>query len=234
METTPINEALMRITDIVDAKSGGATVVLKTRFEILPVVFQHSKNPFQAYIFLVHYHGTIDGAPFEFRKCYARGCPNNLCTHVSQAVLIANRYLQQDYRTLRSAGVTLAQELFKLDDMMVKFENLDATNQTILTIPELVGLAQAGRKMSVDLVLSYLPAVEHFANQENAQTYLSGELTATADEKTYRCHRCFACYPTDQNGEARSRAIRVANARLALMFGEFERAGIDHRKQYFQ
>lgn len=117
---------------------------------------------------------------------------------------------------------------------MVKFENLNTTHQTIMTIPELVGLAQAGRKISVDLALSYLPAVEHFANQKNAQTYLSGELTAKADAKTYRCHRCFACYPTDQNGEARSRAISVANARLELMFGEFERAGIAHRKQYFR
>jgi len=233
MDTPSSATSPMRITDIVNAKTSGADVVVQTRFEILPVDFQHGSSPFQAFIFLARYHGTIDGAAFEFRKCYARGCPNNLCTHVSQAVKIANRYLQRDYRALNSAGITLDQSLFTLDDMVVKFERLKDANQPALTIPELIGLAQAGKRMSVDLVLTFLPAVEHFANQKNAQTFLSGEITARAGDTTYRCERCFSCYPTEQAGDARSRAIKVANARLELMFQEFDRVGIVHQQEFF-
>jgi hypothetical protein len=88
--------------------------------------------------------------------------------------------------------------------------------------------------MDVELTLEYLPAVEHFANQENAQTFLSGEMTARVGRKTYRCHRCFSCFATDKSAEEKPRAMEVANARLALIFQEFERVGIGHRRQFFQ
>ena len=234
MEATPETTAPMRITDIVNARSAGAAVQLKTHFEVLPVDFHHGKEPFQAYIFLARYHGSVDGVPFEFRKCYARGCPNNLCTHVSQAVTIANRYLQRDYRRLKAAGIGIDEKLFTLDAMIVKFEQLKTAGQPALTIPELVDMARSGARIAVELVLDYLPAVEHFAHQENAQTFLSGEFTAQAAEKSYKCHRCFACYPTGKTGEEKSRAIRVANARLELIFQEFQRVGINHRQAFFQ
>ena len=224
----------MRITDIVNAKNAGAAVVLKTRFEVLPVDFHHSDTPFQAYIFLARYHGTIDGDSFEFRKCYARGCPNNLCTHVSIAVKIANRYLQRDYQALRSAGIAVEESLFTLDDMVVKFEHLKASGPEALTIPELVGLARAGKSISVDQKLAYMPAVEHFANQKKAHTFLSGEFTACVEDKTYTCQRCFACYPMERSAEEKPRAIKVANARLELVYREFHQAGIRHQQIYFQ
>jgi len=233
MEPTSQGKAPMRITEIVDAKKSGATVAVQIRFEILPVDFRHDNSPFQAYIFLAHYHGAIDTVPFEFRKCYARGCPNNLCTHVSQAVNIANRYLQRDYSALASAGIAIQPNLFTLDDMVVKFERLKESGEPSLTIPEVIGLAQAGKQISVTTKLAFLPAVEHFAHQENAQTFLSGELTASTEKKTYHCQRCFACFPTDSSGNERSQAIRVANARLELMFKEFERVGIAHEKTFF-
>jgi hypothetical protein len=198
------------------------------------VDFHHGNHPFKAYIFLARYHGIIDRAPFEFRKCYARGCPNNLCTHVSQAVLIANRYLQRDYLRLRSAGIELNDVLFTLDAMVVKFDQLEASEQTAVTIPELVDMARSGNKIAVELVLDYLPAVEHFANQQKAQTFLSGEFTARAVDKTYKAHRCFACFPTDRSAEEKPLAIKVANARLAMIFQEFEQVGITHRPNFFQ
>jgi hypothetical protein len=234
MEPTSQVNAPMRITDIVDAKTNGSTVAVQIRFEILPVDFRHGGSPFQAYIFLAHYHGTIDDVPFAFRKCYARGCPNNLCTHVSQAVTIANRYLKRDYQQLVSADIDIQQNLFTLDDMVVKFERLKETDQPALTIPEVIALAQAGKHIDVEIALDFLPAVEHFANQKNAQTFLSGEITAKADNQSYHCHRCFACFATERADEERSRAIAVANARLTVMYQEFERVKIDHRKQFFE
>ena len=103
-------------------KRHGATVTCQTAFEILPVDFQHRANPFRAHIFLCLYYGAIDGETYAFRKCYARGCPNNLCPHVSQAVLIANRYLQRDYHRLESAGIEIEKSFFTLADMLVQFE----------------------------------------------------------------------------------------------------------------
>lgn len=233
MQTHAIPQAPKRITDIVNAKAAGAKVVVETRFEILPVDFQHGNSPFQAYIFLAKYFGQLDGESFEFRKCYARGCPNNLCTHVSQAVNIANRYLQRDYRTLHDAGIEMEDALFSLDDMVVKFERLKASDQPALTIPELIGLAKAIRDMRADVQLSFVPAVEHFAGQKNAQTFLSGEFVVKAGPVTYQCHRCFACYPTEKENEEKPLAVRVANARLEGIYQEFERVGIDCEKKYF-
>ncbi len=94
MGQTSINNPPGRVMDLVGVKN----VTCRTSFEILPVNFEHRDNPFQAFIFLCRYKGTIDTEDYEFRKCYARGCPDNLCPHVSQAVMVANRYLQKDYR----------------------------------------------------------------------------------------------------------------------------------------
>jgi hypothetical protein len=70
-----------------------------------------------------------------------------------------------------------------------------------------------------------MPAVEHFANQKNAQTYLSGEFVAQQADNTYRSHRCFACYATDNAEQEKPRAVIVANARLAEIYKAFDKAG---------
>ncbi len=104
MAKTSLNTPPGRIADLVGLKEKGSMVTCQTNFDILPVDFAHRDNPFQAFIFLCRYKGAIDGEEYEFRKCYARGCPHNLCPHVSQAVVIANRYLQKDYHLLEEAG----------------------------------------------------------------------------------------------------------------------------------
>jgi hypothetical protein len=234
METATIELAPRRISDLVDAKKAGAEVTLKTSFEILPADFHHKRSPFQAYIFLARYSGTIDANPFAFRKCYARGCPNNLCTHVSIAVQIANRYLQRDYHTLSSAGIHLEETLFSLDVMVVKFERLKREAPKILTLHDLVAMAQAGRKIRLEIRLEILPAVEHFARHENAQTFLSGEFRAlTASGADYSCHRCFACYATHAAEAERSAAVKVANARLKIIYQEFDHCRIAYQRLFF-
>jgi hypothetical protein len=234
METTSTATAPKRITDLVNARNAGADVRLSTVFEILPVDFHHRSQPFHAYIFLALFNGSIDQQPFEFRKCYARGCPNNLCTHVSQAVTIANRYLQRDLHRLKAAGIEAEERLFSLDDMIVKFENLKEQGQPALTIPELIAMAKSGRKIRVDIELEFLPAVEHFANQEKPQTFLSGDFTASTDAERFMCNRCFACYPTGSETSEKMTAIKVANARLNLIYDEFDQAGIVYTRQLFQ
>lgn len=234
MEAESITLFPRRITDLIEAKTGGSDIRLEINFEILPVEFLNCANPFQAYIFLARYAGSIDGRAFEFRKCYARGCPNNLCTHVSQAVNIANRYLQRDYHALEMGGIKVEKNLFSLDDMIIKFETLKGEGPPHLSIPELAAMAKTGKVITVQIALELIPAVEHFSGVKNAQTYLSGVFRALATDEIYHCHRCFACFPTEKEDQERETAVKVANARLAAVYDEFKQSGIIYQEHYFQ
>ena len=110
MAKTSLNNPPGRVMDLVGLKKKESIVTCITSFEILPVNFEHRDNPFQAFIFLCRYKGTIDGEEYEFRKCYARGCPHNLCPHVFQAVMIANRYFQRDYHKLQRSDIHMKKE----------------------------------------------------------------------------------------------------------------------------
>jgi hypothetical protein len=222
-----------RVTDLVTLKLQGAEIFCRTAFEILPVDFQHRANPFRAHIFLCRFAGAVDGGDYVFRKCYARGCPNNLCPHVSQAVRIANRYLQRDYHKLKAAGIVVEERLFDLADMMVAFDQAPAPGIDIWTLPDLVAAARDGRRVNVDAALSFISAVEHFDRRDQPQTYLIGEFEATVDEAPCRCERCFACYPTEGGAADRRKAVEIADARLALLYEEFQQAGILGPRRYF-
>jgi hypothetical protein len=152
---------------------------------------------------------------------------------VSQAVKIANRYLLRDYHALKSGGIEVAESLFTLEDMIIKFETLREEGPVQLSVPELTAMAKSGKSITVDITLELIPAVEHFVHTEKARTYLSGEFTAKTAHETYHCHRCFACYNTDLDDEEKNAAMRVANARLELVYSEFKESGILHRATYF-
>ena len=115
MEQNNIHDPPNRVTDLIGLKQRGASIECRTSFEILPVDFAHRKTPFQAFVFLCRWTGTVEGKAFTFRKCYARGCPHNLCPHVSQAIMIANRYLQRDYRRLELGGIEIEKKLLKAE-----------------------------------------------------------------------------------------------------------------------
>lgn len=234
MEQSHVNNPPKRITDLIDLKKGGANLVCRTEFEILPVDFEHRDNPFRAYVFLCCYTGSIDGEEFLFRKCYARGCPHNLCPHVSQAVMIANRYLQRDYVRLKQGGIYLEEKLFTLDEMVVKFEDLKEKRGAILTIHDYIKLAKEGNSVSVEIALEYVPAVEHFANHKNPQTFLTVDFTIDCLESINYYERCLACYPTEEADGERKIAAEIANERLRLLYQEFDAVGITYEKHFFE
>jgi hypothetical protein len=234
MEQSHVNNPPKRITDLIDLKKGGANLVCRTEFEILPVDFEHRDNPFRAYVFLCCYTGSIDGEEFLFRKCYARGCPHNLCPHVSQAVMIANRYLQRDYVRLKQGGIYLEEKLFTLDEMVVKFEDLKEKRGAILTIHDYIKLAKEGNSVSVEIALEYVPAVEHFANHKNPQTFLTVDFTIDCLESINYYERCLACYPTEEADGERKIAAEIANERLRLLYQEFDAVGIKYEKHFFE
>jgi hypothetical protein len=234
MEQSLVNNPPRRITDLIELKKGGANLVCRTEFEILPVDFEHRDNPFRAYVFLCCYTGSIDGEEFLFRKCYARGCPHNLCPHVSQAVMIANRYLQRDYVRLKQGGIYLEEKLFTLDEMVVKFEDLKEKRGAILTIHDYIKLAKEGNSVSVEIALEYVPAVEHFANHKNPQTFLTVDFTIDCLESINYYERCLACYPTEEADGERKIAAEVANERLRLLYQEFDAVSITYEKHFFE
>ena len=157
MLSNTIDQLPNRITDLVALKEKGIEVSCNPSFEILPVDFAHRDNQFQAFIFLCRFNGSIDGHEYMFRKCYARGCPHNLCPHVSQAVMIANRYLQRDYKKLEDVGVQVEKKLFTLEDMVIKFDSIKEEQGPLLTIHDYINIAKEGNEVAVELELDLLP-----------------------------------------------------------------------------
>ena len=223
-----------RISELVALKEQGAHVELKPRFDIVPVDFTHRQSQYQAYIFLCRYNGKIDGKPFEFRKCYARGCPNNLCQHVAQAVLIANRHLARDYKTLKEAGIDPGKDKFTLEDMMVKFDDIKESDEAVYTIYDFVNMARDGDAVKLEVELEEVPAVEHFDNKQNAQTFFFCTFQINLKQRNYEYQRCLACYATDNEADERPLAVKVANARLENIYRMFKDAGIEHNMELFK
>ncbi len=223
-----------RITDLVVFKKNGSSVHCQVSFEILPVDFAHRNNPFQAYIFLSRYTGNIDGREYEFRKCYARGCPNNLCPHVSQAVMIANRYLQRDYCRLEDCAIPIDKRLFTLQDMMVKFDDAHHVYGSVMAIDDYINLAREGNDVSAEMKLEYVPAVEHFAGHKNAQIFLMADFGITCFGNISHVERCLACYPKEKEKEEKTVKIKIANERLKLLYEQFERASVKFGRSFFQ
>jgi len=233
MEQAAIIKPPNRITDLIKFKIRGVEVTCQTFFEILSVYFAHRHNPFQAYIFLCRYTGSISGQEYSFRKCYARGCSHNLCPHVSQAIMIANRYLQRDYQRLEQVGIAIEKKLFTLEDIIVKFEGTQEDYRPTLTIHDYITIAKEGNTVAVAVELEYVSAVEHFANYKNPQIFLMVYFTVTSLGETHHHERCLACYPADKEKEEKRQKTQIANSRLKLLYKEFEQASIKYEKKFF-
>ncbi len=223
-----------RITDLIEQKERGGSVTCFPAFEILPVDFLHRKNPYKAYIFLCRFSGEIDGKAYSFRKCYARGCPHNQCVHVSQAILIANRYLQRDYSRLAKAAIEVGDQLFTLEEMILKFDGYKQEQDTTLTLEDYIEMSKSGSKVNISINLEYVPAVEHFANHTNSQTFLTADFTVTADNKKHSFQRCLSCYQTDRENEENALQMEVANARLKVLYQILTKNSVNYTEIFFQ
>jgi len=223
-----------RITDLVALKEQGFEVVCNPGFEILPVDFAHRDNIYQAFVFLCRLKGSINAQDYMFRKCYARGCPHNLCPHVSQAIMIANRYLQRDYKRLQDAGIQVQKRLFTLADMVVKFDEMKEEHGPLLALHDYINIAKEGNEVAVEMVLEFVPGVEHFANYKNQQVFLMVDFSITTLGKTHKYERCLACYQADKEKQERAQKIDIANERLKILYGEFDQASIKYEKRFFK
>jgi len=234
MDKTALPKLPNRITDLVQLKQSGAAVTINIEFDVVPVDFEHRENSFRAYIFLCQFSGEIDDRDYYFRKCYARGCPHNLCPHVSQAVMIANRYLQRDFRTLKQGGIEIEEQLFSLDDMTVKFEGYEEEHGPLMTIDDYINIAKEGTDVTAEIMLELVPAVEHFARHKNSQTFLQCTFTLTSLGKTFQYQACFSCFPTDEQDGKKQESIRVANERLTELYQRLDDASVKYEKLFFE
>jgi hypothetical protein len=237
MDDTAIINPPKRITDLVNLKGLGYELDITLSFDIAPVNFAHKNYEFQAYIFLCKYSGMINNTPFIFRKCYAKGCPDNLCPHVSQAVMIANRYLKRDYKRLLEAGVSIKETFFSLEEMMVKYDGVDieknAATGGILTIHDYINIAKEGNDVEVQISLEIIPAVEHFASQKNEQTFFMVDFNITTLGRKSQFQRCLACFQTDNESKEKPAAQVTANDRLKILYKEFNDANIQYKIIFF-
>ncbi|MFZ7125355.1 MAG: hypothetical protein ACOWWM_04275 [Desulfobacterales bacterium] len=232
MEQQTASRNIHRIADLTELSLSGAKVDCRPSFQIVPVDFQQKKHPYRAHVFMCRFEGTVDGEAYSFRKCYARGCSHNLCPHVSQAVMIANRYLVKDLKKLQVAGISVETRLFSLSDMIVKFDDLEGVTTSVMTLDDYLNLAREGHPVSASATLELIPAVEHFGNYQQSQTFLSGDFEVTSLGQTARYQRCFACFPTEDDSQ-RDRQMQVANTRLSALYEEMAQAGIRMERVLF-
>lgn len=222
-----------RITDLIELNQKGAVITCSPSFVVIPVDFKHRSSQFQAMVFICRFSGTVDGQPYTFRKCYARGCVHDLCPRVSQAVMIANRYLLRDYHRLQQSGIEVEQKLFTLEESVVQMMDLKADPKHTMVIDDYIRMAKEGSKISVEVDLEYVPATEHFEYHKNHQTFMLADFAVTGEELSAACQRCLGCYPTDKEEEEKGRQIEVANDRLSKLYKEFDLSSVSYEKRFF-
>jgi len=233
MRPTLVHNPPKRITDLIELKSRGAAITCSSVLDLIPVDFSHRSHHFKAIVFIGRFSGTADRQEYTFRKCYARGCTHDLCPRVSQAVMIANRYLQRDYHKLEQSGIGIEKKLFTLEGSVVRLTALKDDPREVMIIDDYIRMAKGGNGVSVDIALEYVPAIEHFEYHQNRQTFLMADFTVTAQGKTAACQRCLGCYPTEKEPEEKPLQIKVANDRLSLIYREFDLASIMCEERFF-
>jgi hypothetical protein len=233
MDAAIVHNPPISITDLVLLKEKGATVTVGNTFEINEVDLVHEENPFRAFLFFSLFSGTIDGEPYEFSKCYSRGCTHNLCPHVSQAVMIANRYLKRDYKRLEKAGIVMEENLFSLEHMLAQFEKKRDDFVKTLILEDYVHIAKDGEKIGIDVSVEKFAGVENFANHSEKRLFFAANFNVDHLGETHICHRCFSCCISEREREDAQTAMELANRRLASLYTSFDQAGISYNRVYF-
>ena len=234
MHEAIVHNPPISITDLALLKQKGATIKVENTFEINEVDLVHEENPFRSFLFFSLFSGTVDGESYEFRKCYSRGCTHNLCPHVSQAVMIANRYLKRDYKTLEKSGITLEENLFSLEAMLAQFEKKRDDFVNTLILEDYVHIAKEGDKVSIKVSVEKFSAVENFANYSEKRLFFAANFNVDYLGETHICHRCFSCCMTDREREDAQAATELANRRLASIYTSFDQAGIAYNRIFFE
>ena len=124
--------------------------------------------------------------------------------------------------------------LFTLEDMMVKYDDANREYGAVMTIHDYINMAREGNAVSIEVKLELVPAVEHFAGHRNAQVFLMADFAVTSLGQSSRIERCLACYPAEKESEEKNQAVKTANSRLEILYGQFEEAAVRYDSRYFE
>ena len=234
MEEHISHNSPMSIMDLVSLKKTGHEVTVDNAFEINEVELDHEEHPFQAFLFFCRFTGTIDGQAYNFKKCYSRGCTHNLCPHVSQAVMIANRYLQRDFVALEQAGINPDRKLFTLEGMLSKFEEKRDQFVSTLILDDYIHLAREGNDISIHIDLENFAAVENFENYKEKRLFFEANFAVTHLEEKHICQKCLSCCALEDKELEIRKARDLANRRAAIIYEEFDKAKIRYNRAFFE
>ena len=233
MAPSPVHPSLYRIRDLVERKRRGAAVGGQTYFDVIPMAVAHGDDSFSALMFLCHYRGFVDSEAFSFRKCYARGCPNDGCPDVASAIRTANHRFAVDCRRLEQAGIPIEQRGLTLERIIAKLGNLREIADPLQCLYDGLTPVPTKKNITVEPTLTFVRAVEHHPHYELPTIFLMAIFTISQDDETYLSERCLACYCQDEEEKEKTHKISIANTRLASIYKSFSEAAIDFRECYF-
>ncbi len=208
-------------------------VTCSAGLEIVPVNFFQHDSCLQAYTMFARFSGEVDGTPYTFRKCYARSFLKDSCRRGMQAVMVANRDLQRDYRRLSRAGISINKEFFSLQDLLIRQSSGDEPCCPPVTIIDFVYIAREGNLVNVEVLLNRVAAVEHYPEESVDQVYLMADFAVIALGNTSHCQRCMASFPAEAGEDEELAMIRVANQRLTSLYTDFAQAGVNYMERFF-
>ena len=233
MVVSQVHDPPIRVTDLIALKEQGREVTCDTEFGIHQVEFRDRDAPYDAYLFFCYFSGQIDGRDYKFRKCYARGCPHNLCPYVAQAVMIANRYLQRDQAALAKAGIQVPERLFSLPEMMVGFQEAAQAQLQGEDLEHFLALAQEGEKVAIRVEPEFMPAHENFEGRKEARVFLVANFAIFHQGRTSETQRCLSCFTVQEEEDEKPVALSLARQRMSELYQRFQRSGVDCQPRYF-
>jgi len=222
-----------RIQELVELKRRGVAVTCRSYFEVVPMDFSCGDESFQGLMFLCYYRGTIDGGEYGFRKCYARGCTEDPCPTVYQAVMTAGRYAHIDYEKLGRAGIQLERRRLTIEEIVAKFEKIRAEQNGVSVIHDYIAVADRGNDVFIEPILGFITAREHFPHYTLQTKFLTVHFNVTCLGETHHNELCLACYTMEREGEEKQEKTQTANDRLGLFYAAFEEASIEFEQKFF-
>ncbi len=225
---------LYRIGDLVRLKRSGIPVTAQAYFDIVPMEFIEDNDTFSAFTFLCHFKGTFGVKEYGFRKCYGRGCAHGRCTYIYDAAMAADHYLQKDFDRLNIAGINLQKPRLTLEYIVNRIKKDHLQQSPVHTIDNYLKDAQRGNRVSIDIDLDTVAAVEQSGSLSTQRVFLIASFTGTCFGKTDHFERCLACFTSDREIMEKKEKIILANERLNAFYATFDRVSIAYDKCYFQ
>ncbi len=223
-----------RISDLIRLKEDHASVTCRAGFDIVPMTFAEDDHTYRALMFLCRFSGTAGGKEYGFRKCYARGCPNDRCAATYRAIVAADRYMKADFDRLGRAGIILERPQLELDRYADKIGRRLRDDESSVMIQGFIEQAEHRREVWIEPKLSMVHATEQLPKYEMDMVFLM-----VCFEASYRNHKhnydiCLSCYPLDQEEDQIKEKIHVANERIRSFYDFFRKSSVGFSEKYFQ